>query len=76
MKYHNNGEAYPLSCGCVMVPREHRYDHFIHPKCTLDAGKQTIVPGYEYRPWRELPKIYQERYKKNIFSGGKDVRSM
>jgi hypothetical protein len=67
MKYHENGKPYPMSCGCVMIPDDTHYYHYIHPKCELDKDKHTMIDGYIYKPWYELPKQYQNIYAKNIF---------
>lgn len=68
MKYYENGSINPLSCGCVMIPSENKYTHYVHPECKFDNGKLTTISGYEYRPWYELPKQYQDTYKHNIFT--------
>ena len=51
--YYKLGEIIRLSCGCIEVVGEKGYLHYIHPDCHLDQGKQTTIPGYEYRPWYE-----------------------
>jgi hypothetical protein len=68
MKYHDNGNPYPMSCGCVMIPDDSHYYHYIHPKCRLDAGKTTTIDGYVYKSWDKLPKRYQISYAHNIFT--------
>lgn len=46
--------VYP--CGCLVIRhKDGSYDHFIHPKCTLDAGKTTKLPTYRYKNWDSLP---------------------
>jgi hypothetical protein len=62
-------EIHPLSCGCVEIQTRNKYNCYIHPKCKLDAGKTTRIEGYNYKPWYELPKELQEKYKHNIFTG-------
>ncbi len=53
--FHEIGERYPMSCGCIMIPDNDNFNHYVNPDCPFDNTYHPKIRGYIYRSWSELP---------------------
>jgi len=61
-KYMEIGYIMRMSCGCISEWTGQKYLHYVNPKCNLDNGKTSRIPGYEYRVWESMPESLKEKY--------------